>query len=62
MLGQAEKAGRKLRFLTVDFLRVPLAYPEEHGADCLCVREARQSSVILNFLASFQLFVGITEL
>lgn len=38
---QAEKAGRKLQFLTVDFLGVPLAYLEEHRVDYIYMREAR---------------------
>jgi hypothetical protein len=41
MREQAEKAGRKLQFLTVDFLRVPLAYQEEQRVDCIYMREAR---------------------
>lgn len=47
MPGQAEEAGRKLQFLTVDFLRVPLAYQEELRVDCIYIKEAKQSSVIL---------------
>lgn len=49
MLEQAEQAGGKMHFLTVDFLGVPLAYWEEHRVDCIFMREARLSSVILNF-------------
>lgn len=49
MLELAEQAGGKLQFLTVDFLGVPLAYEEEHRIDCIYMREARLSSVILNF-------------
>lgn len=41
MLGQPEEAGRKLQFLAVDFLRVPLACQGELRVDCIYIREAR---------------------
>lgn len=39
MLGQAEKAERKMQFLTVDFLGVPLVY-QELELDYIYIKEA----------------------
>lgn len=43
MLGQAEKAEKKMQFLTVDFLGVPLAYQEEPELDYIYIKEAMWS-------------------
>ena len=49
MLGQAEKAEKKMQFLTVDFLGVPLAYQEEPELDYIYIKEAMWSWVTLIF-------------
>lgn len=43
MLGQVEKAEKKVQYLTVDFLRVPLAYQEELELDYIYIKEAMWS-------------------